>query len=550
MQSVESRSRATAFVFVAVALVSIGVPHTLLLSAGASVLLTTHGIEALPIVYLGVGVMLIPFGWLVARMIDAVDAETALLGVLTVRAAAALVIFVAWSLGFESLVAYAAPIWARVDVIIGLVALFRVSYKIFDLAEDKSWLVAVAACEPASSLLTGLAAPFLLSGIDIGGMFLLAAVSLAVATPLAQKVRKDVAADPVRWPARPRRRHDGSRLALSPDMRSYLIWVAAAMTIWTVAHFLLDALFHGLVAGAFAGEARRFTVFSYALAAAGFISLLRIGFGERRFLRRIGVRLLLVLLPTVLLGALALGTAAAFAFGSLFVLFLIVVVMKTLEYAVITGFYARAWRSLLAPLPPRHGVRLVAAAERNVHAIGAGLAAMALIAIFGRVASGAGDGAGADAIWLIVAVIVLLSLLGLAISRMVQRGYGEAVERALMRRQKFGEVDMASSGRRSRAAIQRMLREGEGRDVIEAARLQAELDPDGFVNMAPRLIARGEREIVSALVETVEEIARPELFPPMAGRLTVEEDPALRDALLTAAAATRHPRSPRLLAKA
>ena len=129
--------------------------------------------------------------------------------------------------------------------------------------------------------------------------------------------------------------------------------------------------------------------------------------------------------------------------------------------------------------------------------------------------------------------------------------YRRMLANALARNQSF-KVDRRAAGadRRAREMIQERLRSKDPEEVVGAARLQAALDPRGFLNSAPLLIARGETNTVRRLLESVEGAQRPELFPPMAGRLTVEEDEGLRDALLTAAAATGHENSPRLLARA
>ncbi len=94
------------------------------------------------------------------------------------------------------------------------------------------------------------------------------------------------------------------------------------------------------------------------------------------------------------------------------------------------------------------------------------------------------------------------------------------------------------------------MRTGNVQDTVDTARVQAALDPDGFANMAPRVIARGDANVVNRMLTTIPQVARPEFYPPMAGRLTIEEDPKLRNTLLTAAATTQQPNSPRLLAKA
>ena len=106
-----------------------------------------------------------------------------------------------------------------------------------------------------------------------------------------------------------------------------------------------------------------------------------------------------------------------------------------------------------------------------------------------------------------------------------RRGYFGALQRALTQRQTLETVSLGSGERQSREIIQNLMRTGNVQDTVDTARVQAALDPDGFANMAPRVIARGDANVVNRMLTTIPQVARPEFYPPMAGRLTIEEDP-------------------------
>lgn len=534
----EGRSRVTSIVFVAMALTSLGAPQVLLNAAGAAYLLGNWGVEALPYAYLGAAAVMAPLGWLTAVAARRASPASLLIGVTALRIFAAAGLFALTLLGEDRIVGLAAPLWARVDLILGITALWRLAGRVFDAPTDRRWLAWLAAAEPVSTVMMGIMAPLAASLVGVGPMFLLAAIVLAASAPPAVLIRaelagegdKDLRKTRIRPPTR----------ALSPSMRTYLFLVFGASAIWAVAHYQLDALFHGVIGLTFADPVEQFACFAYTLAGAGVFGAAFTVFGQGALLRTYGVRLLLILMPVLLVLLAGLGLAGAELTGAAGPFFAAAVAMKGVEYALVSGFYTRAWRALMSPFPETHRDRLVNLVGRNAQAAGAVGGAVSLMWLFSVYGFSPRD---------LVYAFLIVSGVGLVISVLVQRGFLAAVERALARRQSIEDIDIGASDRRSREIIQRMLLQGGTADAVEAARLHAALDVDGFVQMAPRMIARGDRSIVRALLDTVREIARPELYPPMAGRLTVEEDPALRDALLTAAAATGHPRSPRLLAK-
>lgn len=541
VKTAEGRSRVTAIVFIALALTSLGAPHVLLLSAGSAYLLTYRGIEGIALAYVLAAVILLPLGWAVMRFGRRLQPATLVLGVTAARAAVALSLALAAYFEFNEALSHAIYIWARVDLILGLMVFWRLAAMVFSGPADQRWMLWLAACEPVSTLLMGLFAPVISGLIGVAGMLGLAAIVLAAGAPPALLIRAELEGEALSERRGPLRRRSSAPRPLSPSLRRYFVLVIAAMSIWTIAHFLLDAMFHGLVGETVGDLVSRFNFVSHTLAAAGLIGLGFAFFGEGRLLRRYGVRMLLLILPTILVALAGLGLIGGVALGLDAALVIGVVAMKMIEFALVSGFYTRAWRSLFGPFPETHRNRLISVVSQNVQVGGAILAAVAIAAIFAA--------RGFDA-QVMAITFLAFSASGLLISVFVLRHYMQALERALVRRQSFGDVDFGGSDRRSREMIQSLLRQGDSEDVIEAARMQAVVDVDGFVLTAPRLIARGEADVVKTLLGSIPEMARPELYPPMAGRLTVEEDPALRDALLQAAASTGHPRSPRLLARA
>ncbi len=533
----EGHSHVVSALFAAIALTSLGAPYLLLQVTGMVLLLGTHGVAGLVVAYLGAMVLILPLGWVLRMLESRYSGAVVMLIVILTRAAVAVGLFGAWFLGADSFAGYAAAIWARVELILGTLAFWSYAARWFETASDRKPLLWLSVCEAISLLIAGLIAPQLVALVGIGPLFLLAALLLLAALPPIYLLQADQDIPP--RPAAARRQR--SLRPLSPSIRSYLGWVAVAMTLWTSAHYLLDAIFHGMAVDTFADDSTRFAFLSYMLAASGALATGLLVIGRSGLVRRFGLHLVITSLPLVLLALTALSFGLFHLTGVSLVLVIGIAVMKGLEFAIVSGFYQWAWRSLFTPVPDTHRQMMTEFMYRVVHFGGAGSAAGLLFAVLSF--------SGFDHQTLLAAFAAIAAL-GLLAAFFVTRGYVGALERALTRRQGFAGVESGAADRQSREVIQRLLRQGDKKNAIEAARLQASLDIDGFLNMAPRLIARGDGEIVKTLLGTVREVARPELFPPMAGRLTVEEDPELRDALLIAAAATGHVRSPRLLARA
>ena len=291
----DGRSRVTAAIFFGIALTSMGAPQVLLASSGAVYLLAFHGPGMLPAVYVGAALILFPIGWAASIVSRRFSPAGAMVCITVFRAVVALALFIATQMGEGAAVGVLAPIWARVDVILGLVALWRLAGKTFDAADDRKWLMWIAACEPVSSIAAGLFAPLLLRFVDVSAMFLLAAIILAAAAPPLMLIRTELADRAARGRRGGRTRRPAAVRPLSPSMRRYLALVVAAMVLWTVAHYHLDTLFHVELRAAHETPADMFSCFARTLAGAGLVGAGLAALWQGQFLRNHGMRTLLIL---------------------------------------------------------------------------------------------------------------------------------------------------------------------------------------------------------------------------------------------------------------
>ena len=532
--------RNTAIQIAILTFASIGAPYVLLQSAGSTLFLLTHGPENLPQVYLWVGLFTGGLVWLFGQLGAHLNPRRVLVTTLLARAAVAVGLKAAASLGYGPEVAFAAAVWSRVDILIGGLSLWTYTRRMLGGEQARQAVPLLSGFEYSAMIIIGLLIPAILPLIDLTDLFTMAAFSLCfAAAPLtiADRLQEK---DSRRY-RRPEPQDRRKRRPLSPSFRRYFISILLVVLGFVLCHYMLDQLYFTAVATEFAAPAAMASFISYALTGAGVVGVVMAGGGGAWVIRRFNAQSGLVGLPFALIIIAGLMTASLWFFGEGGVFFAIIVIAKACERGVLHGFYRPSFETLFQPLPQTHRVRAFARMEmifQPAASIAAALTLTVLDQAFGY--------GGAD-LAIMLLFFAAFWVIAVAIAR---HGYVGALQRALTRRQSLEAVSLGSGDRRSREIIQALMRKGDMKDAVDSARVQAALDPVGFANMAPRLIARGDAKVVNRLLTTIPQIARPEFYPPMAGRLTVEEDPILRNNLLTAAAATHHPNSPKLLAKA
>lgn len=519
---------------------SIGAPYVLLQSAGSTMFLLIHGAENLPEVYLWVGLFTGALVWLFGQLGAHLNPRRVLVTTLLARAAVAVGLKAAASLGYTSEVAFAAAVWSRVDILVGGLSLWTYTRSMLGGEQARKAVPLLSGFEYAAMMIVGLLIPAVLPLIALTDLFTMAAFSLCFAAAPLTIADRLLEGDRRRY-RRPEVPDKRKRRPLSPSFRRYYIAILLVVLGFVLCHYMLDQLYFTAIATEFTSPIEMAIFISYALAGAGLVGVVMAGGGGAWVIHRFNAQSGLVGLPFAVIIIAALMSLSLWFFGEGGVFFVVIVIAKACERGVLHGFYRPSFETLFQPLPQTHRVRAFAEMEmifQPAASIAAALTLIVLDQVFGY--------GGANLAFMLM-FFAAFWVITVAIAR---QGYVGALQRALTRRQSLEAVSLGAGDRRSREIIQNLMNKGNMQDAVDSARVQAALDPDGFANMAPRLIARGDGEVVKRLLMTIPQVARPEFYPPMAGRLTVEEDPALRNMLLTAAAATRHPNSPRLLAKA
>lgn len=547
MQGAQRDNRIAAIQFFMVAFASVGAPYHLMLSASAGLLMTGPGAGALPWVYLCVAALtpLALFGLHGASRRRAIT--EIMLWALALRVLVALALKAALWADLPHAV-FVASVWARLDFILAgalLVAFGRMRFR-----KPRALTSALALSVPLSLLAGGALVPLALTALAIEDLFVVTALVLAVAAPPLLAGQTDTGLSKFGAPPAVSR-------PLSSSFQRYFVVIMGVMAACAMGHYVLDAAF--LTASySVTPDATAITrTVSLALAAGGGLALVLWWFGFTLSTHRGGPVVALALSPVVLL---VIGGAAWVLQGGDvggWVWLGALAAMKAIELAVTIVIWRPAFGDLFRLIPEPQGHRARRFADAVAFPAGGALAAIGLFiwgyaALTGLAPAGVAEGAADASSALAPFGSLLFAAYGVwLIATGVTGGtYKGMLANALARNQSF-QPDRRAAGadRRAREMIQKRLASDDIEEVVAAARLQAALDPRGFLNTAPRLIAHGDGAMVRRLLETVAGAQRPELFPPMAGRLTVEEDVELRDALLTAAAATGHRNSPRLLAR-
>lgn len=519
---------------------SIGAPYVLLQSAGSTMFLLTHGPENLPKVYLWVGLFTGALVWLFGQLGAHLNPRRVLVTTLLARAAVAVGLKAAASLGYTSEVAFAAAVWSRVDILVGGLSLWTYTRRMLGGEPARQAVPLLSGFEYAAMMIIGLLIPAILPLIALTDLFTMAAFSLCFAAAPLTIADRLLEGDRRRY-RRTEVADKQKRRALSPSFRRYFIAILLVVLGFVLCHYMLDQLYFTAIATEFASPVEMASFISYALTGAGLVGVVMAGGGGAWVIQRFNAQSGLVGLPFALIIIAGLMSLSLWLFGEGGAFFAVIVIAKACERGVLHGFYRPSFETLFQPLPQSHRVRAFGEMEMIFQPAASIAAALTLI-LLDRV-----FGYGGAKLAIMLMFFAAFWVITVAIAR---QGYVGALQRALTRRQSLEAISLGAGDRRSREIIQNLMNRGNMEDTVDSARVQAALDPDGFANMAPRLIARGDSEVVRRLLTTIPQVARPEFYPPMAGRLTVEEDPALRNTLLTAAAATRHPNSPRLLARA
>ncbi|MGB0504713.1 MAG: cyclic nucleotide-binding domain-containing protein [Pikeienuella sp.] len=538
--------RLAAIQFFMVAFATLGAPFVVFHSAGTALFLTHHGAEGLPAMYVVFAVTAAIAAWAFTWGRKHVPLRTLLFWLIVGR----IVISVPMAAGFEfgapKTLSFIIAVWARLDYLIGGLAFWAYAEQFFSVRNAKRWFVVLAAGDAFGLMLNGLLAPQILLLISVEHMLFMVPMMLLLAVPPALAIGIAPRAPADRAHAAPevasqQRRSKAKRgRSLARGAERYAMALSSFAIIWALGHYALDIVFLGAAAQAFETAAPLTGLIGYALAFAGLISLALLAVGQNRLLEKHGPRTAIIGMPALMLGMAVLVVLLS-TFGELgyWILFVIAAI-KAIERALIAGFYSPAFSALYQPLPEMHRRPFRELAEKYARPAGFALAGV-LLAIWI-------DAYGFDVLngVYIYCGFILVWLAG---GWVVSNIHAKAMDRAVSSGQTFDAGAVGAADRESREMLAQKVLHGEPDEAVEAARLQAVLDPDGFLNTAPRLIAHGSPEVLKRLLTSVKEITRFKLFPPMAGRLTVEEDKELRDALLIAAAATGHRNSPRLLAK-
>lgn len=519
---------------------SIGAPYVLLQSAGSTLFLLFHGAEKLPQVYLWVGLFTGVLVWLFGQLGAHLNPRRVLVATLLVRAAVAVGLKAAASLGYAAEVSFAAAVWSRVDILVGGLSLWTYTRRMLGGEDARQAVPLLSGFEYGAMVIIGLLIPAILPLVALTDLFTMAAFSLCFAAAPLTIADRQLETDPRRF-RRPEVRDRRKRRPLSPSFRRYFIAILLVVLGFVLCHYILDQLYFSSIAAEFSEPVQMASFISYALAGAGLVGVVMAGGAGSWFIQRYNAQSGLVGLPFAVIIIASILSLSLWLFGEGGFFFAIIVAAKVSERGVLHGFYRPSFETLFQPLPQAHRVRAFSQMETIFQPAASIAAALTLIFLDQAIGfSGAS----------LAYTLVFFAAFWIAMVALARHGYIGALQRALTRRQSLDAISLGTGDRRSREIIQNLMTRGNMEDAVDSARVQAALDPDGFANMAPRLIARGDKEVVNRLLTTIPQVARPEFYPPMAGRLTVEEDPVLRNTLLTAAAATHHPNSPRLLAKA
>lgn len=521
-------------IFVALAALVMGLPRTLVQTAGAGLFLAHFPAQWIAWVYLATA-LVCP---LVAVIFLRLERRLPLVPMLIGAQAASALVSVALSLFYRlepQTVAALTFLWAQIENMTSSLVFWGLANQYFTIAQARREFARIGAGEQLGALGVGLTIPLALALLQPSDLLLVSALSNILAGGLNVVILRRLA------PA--------ASASVAPDLppkaqsfnrrvKAFIAAIFAATLCSNLAFFLIDNSFYIETQAHFADGVAATGFIGMALASAAGVSLVLSNTLAPLVMSRLGVAAVIPLLPGALL---AVASAILLAHwgtgGGMAWVFGLVVTMKLLDESLRLCLYRPASQALFQPLPASARFRAQTLGEGFVEPSGIAMAACLLLLAGLLPDIGAGEVA-----------IVLAPALGiwLIASLIVGRRYRIALELAVTGRQ---TLDPAAPVFASPEAIALLVERAASRDPAEAAPLLPIIrsrDRDAYRALLPDLMSRCSRDLDLFIFSHPQDFAGAGMGAQLVARLEQADD-RLRPMILTALGAKADARAVQVL---
>jgi len=512
--------------FIALAALVMGLPRTLVQTAGAGLFLAHFPAQWIAWGYLATALVCPLVAMVFLRLESRLPLVPMLIGVQAASAVVSVGLGLFYRLEPQS-VAALTFLWAQIENMTSSLVFWGLANQYFAIAQARREFARIGAGEQLGALGVGLTIPLALVLVQPADLLLVSAGSnilagvliIAIARRLAPAAGAAAAPD---LPPRPR--------PFNRRVKGFIAALFAATLCSNLAFFLIDNGFYIETQARFADGVAATGFIGMALASAAGVSLVLSNTLAPIIMSRLGVAAVIPLLPGALL-TLTLAILLAPLGGGMAWVFGLVVAMKVLDESLRLCLYRPAAQALFQPLPASARFRAQTLAEGFVEPSGIALAACLLLL------GGLLPDIGAQAIALILApVLAIWWIVGIVVGRR----YRMALELAVTGRQ---TLDPAAPVFASAEAVALLVERAATLPAAEAAPLLPIIhrrDLGAYRAMLPALLNRRSRDLDAFMFSHPQDFAGSGLGAQLAARLARADD-RLRPLVLNALSASADP---------
>lgn len=517
---------------VAVSFFISGVPRVYTQTAAHTLFLEEFGSEAMPFAYIADALFIPMAGWLYMLAARRLPLRTLLVGTLAIDAA----VQVAFRTAIWLDVPYAAAgtiVWFEIEFVLSSLCVWGLANSMMTLRQGKRLFGYVSAGEPVAIIICGATTPLVLNWLQPADLFLFSALGAGVGIAIILYITanfqppSDGAGSEESEGAEDGADGEDGAAALPWWRKRYVMILVSVCLISQLGYFFIDNAFYMEASARYPEEEDLAKFLGVYSAVMGVVSLSCSLFLAAPLVRRFGIRGALLTLPLLLSAGTLAVIVAGWAGAGASLIFWLVVSNKVIDQAIRYTIDKANSVTLYQPLPARERMEVQAASESMIEPLSGGIAGAALYLLINYL--------GFTAFHL-THLIAVIALTWAAMVFIQHRGYLNAINQALARRQVMG-VDLALNDEATMQALKQSLASHRAGEVVYGLKLLNDAGWKPEIADTQPLLTHAAKEVRLEVARQIEQGRLPLSGDIIHDRIAHENDARVRGALIEALAA-------------
>ncbi len=417
-------------------------------------------------------------------------------------------------------VVFLLPVLFQVLVNFGLLAFWPLANRLFNVRQGKRLFGLIGSGQWVAIVATGFLMGPLSSAIGTHNLMGLALAGLVGALVLVWSITRTYRAEVSSVGAQPAEVGDKAKAERQPSVwrERYILLIFGLIIVGWLGFFLLDNLFYDRAAARYPDPAQLAGFLGFYLSGLGILTLVMNLVLAGRIVSRYGMRVSLLLLPTMLAGAVLVMAVSGSLGGGVLILFWMTIAAKLLDMTVGFSVDRSAQSVMYQPFPVDRRGQIQTMAEGAIQPIGNGLAGLILLAL----------GAVFKVVTLpLIFTLVIVYLAWMAIAYALGKEYPRKLMEAISRRRlDLATVNLTDAS--TIAVLRKVLDDPHPGPVIYAAACLEESNRPMLVEVLPNLMRHPSPEVRRNTFERVERLKLEEALPHLRRSLEAETFPEAR----------------------